>query len=83
MCLLRHDLRGDFRTGWRLFLRNAPATALVAGMALIHNNVSDFESIRSVIEISPERFRFFDLTLLGAPAISPFRPLSGAIAEIC
>jgi hypothetical protein len=32
------------------------ATTLVAGMALIHNNPSDFESIRAAIEISPERF---------------------------
>jgi predicted nucleic acid-binding protein len=32
------------------------ATALVSGMMLIHNNAGDFESIRSAIEISPERF---------------------------
>ena len=32
------------------------ATALVAQMPLIHNNPEDFESIRSVIECSPERF---------------------------
>jgi predicted nucleic acid-binding protein len=32
------------------------ATALVAGMGLIHNNPADFESIRSAIEISPQRF---------------------------
>ena len=32
------------------------ATALVAGMALIHNNPSDFESIRSAIEICPSGF---------------------------
>jgi predicted nucleic acid-binding protein len=32
------------------------ATALVAGMALIHNNAADFESIRGAIERSPERF---------------------------
>jgi predicted nucleic acid-binding protein len=32
------------------------ATALVAQMALIHNNPADFESIRSAIERSPERF---------------------------
>jgi hypothetical protein len=32
------------------------ATALVAGMTLIHNNPSDFEAIRSAIEISPGRF---------------------------
>jgi predicted nucleic acid-binding protein len=32
------------------------ATALVARMPLIHNNAADFESIRSAIERSPERF---------------------------
>jgi predicted nucleic acid-binding protein len=32
------------------------ATALVAGMMLIHNNAQDFESIRKAIEVSPERF---------------------------
>jgi hypothetical protein len=32
------------------------ATALVAGMTLIHNNPSDFEAIRSAIEISPGGF---------------------------
>lgn len=32
------------------------ATALVSGMMLIHNNAQDFESIRSAIEVSPERF---------------------------
>lgn len=32
------------------------ATALVAQMALIHNNAEDFESIRSAIERSPDRF---------------------------
>jgi len=32
------------------------ATALVAGLTLIHNNARDFESIRKAIETSPERF---------------------------
>jgi predicted nucleic acid-binding protein len=32
------------------------ATALVARMPLIHNNASDFESIRGAIERTPERF---------------------------
>jgi hypothetical protein len=32
------------------------ATALVAGMPLIHNNAADFEAIRSAIERLPERF---------------------------
>jgi len=31
------------------------ATALVAGMPLVHNNAGDFEAIRSAIELSPER----------------------------
>jgi predicted nucleic acid-binding protein len=32
------------------------ATALVAGMPLVHNNAADFEAIRSGIECAPERF---------------------------
>jgi len=32
------------------------ATALVAGLPLVHNNPADFESIRSATERSPERF---------------------------
>jgi hypothetical protein len=32
------------------------ATALVASIPLIHNNAGDFETIRSAIERSPERF---------------------------
>jgi predicted nucleic acid-binding protein len=32
------------------------ATALVAGMPLIHNNAADFEPVRSAIEQSPTRF---------------------------
>jgi predicted nucleic acid-binding protein len=32
------------------------ATALVARMPLVHNNAADFESVRSAIERSPERF---------------------------
>lgn len=32
------------------------ATALVAGMPLVHNNAGDFEAIRSAIEWAPERF---------------------------
>jgi len=32
------------------------ATALVARLPLVHNNAGDFESIRSAIERSPERF---------------------------
>jgi predicted nucleic acid-binding protein len=40
---------------WR-FDEMIAATALVAGMPLIHNNAADFEAIRSAIEGSPERF---------------------------
>jgi predicted nucleic acid-binding protein len=32
------------------------ATALVAGMPLVHNNAADFEAIRSAVERYPERF---------------------------
>ena len=32
------------------------ATALVAGMPLVHNNAVDFEAIRSAIERTPQRF---------------------------
>ena len=32
------------------------ATALVARMRLVHNNAADFESTRSAIERTPERF---------------------------
>jgi hypothetical protein len=32
------------------------ATALVAGMRLVHNNAADFEPIRMSIERAPERF---------------------------
>ena len=40
---------------WR-FDAMIAATALVAGMPLIHNNAADFEPIRSAIERSPGRF---------------------------
>jgi predicted nucleic acid-binding protein len=40
---------------WR-FDAMIAATALVAGMTLIHNNAADFESIRGAIERSPTRF---------------------------
>jgi predicted nucleic acid-binding protein len=40
---------------WR-FDAMIAATALVAGMPLIHNNAADFEPIRSAIEQSPTRF---------------------------
>ena len=40
---------------WR-FDAMIAATALVAGMPLIHNNAGDFEAIRSAIERFPRRF---------------------------
>jgi predicted nucleic acid-binding protein len=40
---------------WR-FDAMIAATALVARMALIHNNAADFEAIRGAIERSPQRF---------------------------
>lgn len=40
---------------WR-FDAMIAATALVTGLRLIHNNAADFESIRSAIERTPERF---------------------------
>ena len=40
---------------WRVNIIIA-ATALVAGLTLIHNNADDFETIRSAIERSPQRF---------------------------
>jgi predicted nucleic acid-binding protein len=40
---------------WR-FDAMIAATALVTRLALIHNNASDFEAIRSAIEREPERF---------------------------
>jgi predicted nucleic acid-binding protein len=40
---------------WR-FDGTIAATALVAGMPLLHNNAADFEAVRSAIERAPERF---------------------------
>jgi hypothetical protein len=40
---------------WRCDILIA-ATALVAGMPLVHHNPRDFETIRMAIETSPERF---------------------------
>lgn len=40
---------------WR-FDTMIAATALVARLPLIHNNATDFESIRSAVERAPERF---------------------------
>jgi hypothetical protein len=40
---------------WR-FDAMIAATALVASIPLVHNNAEDFETIRSAIERSPDRF---------------------------
>ena len=49
------ESRQDRMVRWR-FDAMIAATALVAGLPLIHNNAADFESIRSAIEVSPGRF---------------------------
>jgi predicted nucleic acid-binding protein len=49
------ESRHDRLARWR-FDGLIAATALVAGMPLIHNNAIDFEAIRSAIERSPDRF---------------------------
>jgi predicted nucleic acid-binding protein len=49
------ELRPERLVRWR-FDGMIAATALVAGMKLIHNNAADFEPIRSAIEKSPQRF---------------------------
>lgn len=49
------ESRAERLSRWRFDCMIA-ATALVAGLPLVHNNPDDFESIRSSIERSPERF---------------------------
>jgi predicted nucleic acid-binding protein len=49
------ESRQDRLARWR-FDAMIAATALVAEMPLVHNNASDFEAIRSAIELSPWRF---------------------------
>jgi predicted nucleic acid-binding protein len=49
------ESRPDRMCRWRFDVMIA-ATALVAGMTLIHNNADDFETIRGAIERSPGRF---------------------------
>ena len=40
---------------WR-FDAMIACSALVTGLPLVHNNAADFETVRSAIELSPERF---------------------------
>ena len=64
------ESRQERLTRWRFDALTA-ATALVAGMPLIHNNPADFEAIRSAIERSPARFpRLGPLELLRSPALA-------------
>lgn len=49
------ESRQDRLARWR-FDQMIAATALIAGMRLIHNNAADFEYIRLSIERAPERF---------------------------
>jgi predicted nucleic acid-binding protein len=49
------ESRPERLTRWR-FDGMIAATALVTRLALVHNNASDFEAIRSAIEKAPERF---------------------------
>jgi predicted nucleic acid-binding protein len=49
------ESRADRVARWRFDCMIA-ATALIAGLPLIHNNAADFEAIRSAVEISPGRF---------------------------
>ena len=49
------ESRQDRLVRWR-FDAIIAATALVAGMSLIHNNAADYESIRGAIERTPDRF---------------------------
>jgi predicted nucleic acid-binding protein len=51
----RNESRQDRLVRWR-FDAMIAATALVAGIPLIHNNAVDFERVRSAIERSPQRF---------------------------
>ncbi len=51
----RVESRQDRLSRWRFDILTA-ATALVAGLPLVHNNPVDFETLRAGIERSPERF---------------------------
>ena len=49
------ESRAERLSRWR-FDGMIAATALIAGLPLIHNNAADFEAIRGAIERSPSRF---------------------------
>lgn len=49
------ESRQDRLSRWRFDIMIA-ATALVHNLPLIHNNPQDFEPLRAVIELLPERF---------------------------
>ena len=49
------ESRQERLSRWR-FDQMIAATALVAGMRLVHNNAADFESIRISVERAPQRF---------------------------
>lgn len=51
----RTESRQDRLSRWRFDIMIA-ATALVHDMPLIHNNPQDFEPLRALIEVIPERF---------------------------
>ena len=51
----RAESRQDRLSRWRFDIMIA-ATALVHDMPLIHNNPRDFEPLRALIEVVPERF---------------------------
>ena len=52
------ESRQDRLSRWRFDIMIA-ATALVHNLPLIHNNPQDFEALRAVIELLPERFPGF------------------------
>lgn len=65
------ESRADRLSRWRFDCMIA-ATALVAGLPLIHNNAADFEPIRSAIERSPHRFPYLGpLELIRCQRLQP------------
>jgi len=63
------ESRQERLSRWR-FDQMIAATALVAGMRLVHNNAADFEPIRMSIERAPERFPGLSpLDLIRCPAL--------------